>query len=561
VVFVLDSHWTERLRSTPLEAWLNRWWRPLIVLGVGLHLSTLFGALTEPDSALYATIGKHMAQTGDLINLIAYRQDWLDKPHFSFWLTSASMRLFGANVVAYRLPGLALFFLGVHYTWRLGRLLFDETVARLAVVMLLVAEHTLLSSADLRLEPFLVGLITAACFHLLRGSLGTLSLGHLAAGSAFTAAAMMTKGPFVVVPIAGALLALGWRALLKPRWLLVALLTTIFLIPGLAALYLEFDAHPEKLVFDRTGVSGVRFFFWDSQFGRFLNTGPLRGSGDPSYFFHVVLWAFLPWSLWLYLAAGSRIRAALKKTPSPWGNSELHPWGAAIVTMLIFTASRSQLPHYLNIVFPFFSLGIAAWLVRLEATTWATRLGLAVTVGMPLATIGLLVVVEPTHYVPMIAALVASCLASFFIFRGLTLEATIGRAFLTAVVVNVALLHCYFPFLLQHQVGREAAALANSLPPMQTALVEVESRSFAFHLTGDEVVNWRADDTIVNTAHGPARVLMAEATKPELEARGIKVQVLGSWDYFHISMPTRAFLRASSRPTVVQRWVLAEISR
>ena len=83
-----------------LEAWINRWWRPLLALGVGLHVSALFGALTEPDSALYATVAKHMAQTGDLINLVAYRQDWLDKPHFLFWVTSTSMRIFGVNEVA-----------------------------------------------------------------------------------------------------------------------------------------------------------------------------------------------------------------------------------------------------------------------------------------------------------------------------------------------------------------------------------------------------------------------------------------------------------------------------
>ncbi len=555
---------------SPLQQWLDRWWKPLLVLGLGLHVSTLWGSLTEPDSALYATVGKHMAETGDLINLVAYRGDWLDKPHFSFWLTSTSMRLFGVNVVAYRLPGLALFLLGVFYTWRLGKLLFDETVARLAVLLLLAAELTLLANSDLRIEAFLVGLIVAAVFHWLRfapqpdplpAGAGRGRMSDLVAGAFFTAAAMMTKGPFVVVPIGGALLALGPRGLLRLRWVLAAALTALFLTPGLAALYLQFDLHPEKVMFGRTGVSGVRFFFWDSQFGRFLNTGPLKGSGDPTYFFHVVLWAFLPWSLWLYLAAFSRVAAARKKLASPWGNRELHPWGAALVTMMVFTASRSQLPHYLNIVFPFFSLAVAAWLAKLEAPKWATWLGLAITLGMPIATVGLLVIVQPDHSALFIAMLIALSAISFFVFRGLNLEATIGRSFIAAVVVNVALLHCYLPFLLKHQVGREAAELANSLPPMQTALVGVESRSFAFHLRGPEVVNWTAEDSLKTTASEPARVLMAASTKPFLEEHGVKVKVLGTWDSFHVSMPTRAFLNANTRSTVVEPWVLAELSQ
>lgn len=548
--------------TRPLDEWINRWWWPLLTIGAGLHLTALFGPLTEPDSALYATVAKHMARTGDLINLLAYNgEDWLDKPHFLFWIASTSMRLFGVSEVSWRLPSVAAFFLGAHYTWRLGMLLFDRTVARVAVVLLLVSEHVVLSDADVRMEPMLVGLLTAAVFHLLAAR-GERWLPHLVAGAAFTAAAMSTKGPFVGVVIAGALLAHDWRALLEPRWALGLLFGALFLLPVLAALYLQFDLHPEKVMFGRTGVSGVRFFFWDSQFGRFLNTGPLKGFGDPSYFFHVVLWAFLPWSLWLYFAAGSRLRAALKKEPSPWGGRELHAWGAVLLTMLVFTPSRSQLPHYLNIVFPFFALGVATWLARLENVTakkWATGLGVAVSVGMPLATAGLLIFVQPKGYLWVTLGVVLIAALSWAVFRGLTVEATLGRAFLTAVAVNLALLHSYLPFISSYQVGRQAAALANTLPPMRTAMVEVLSLTFDFG-SNTQVVNWTGDDLVVVTRDGkPARVLMAAATKAALEARGLQVSVLGTWDYFHVSMPTLAFLNARTRATVVEPWVLAEV--
>jgi hypothetical protein len=96
---------------------------------------------------------------------------------------------------------------------------------------------------------------------------------------------------------------------------------------------------------------------------------------------------------------------------------------------------------------------------------------------------------------------------------------------------------------------------------MPTALVGVESRSFAFHLHGPEVVNWTAEDSLKTTASAPARVLMAASTKPYLEEHGVKVKVLGTWDSFHVSMPTRAFLDARTRSTVVEPWVLAELSQ
>ncbi len=554
---------------SPVEQWIERWWWPLLAIGVGLHVTTLFGTLTEPDSALYATVARHMAETGDLINLRAYRQDWLDKPHFLFWMTSTSMRLFGVSEVAYRLPALAFFLLGAHYTWRLGVLLFNQTVARLAVLLLLVSENAILANADVRAEPFLLGLIAAATFHFLSVSLSPRGgervgvrgyLPHLIAGAAFTSAAMMTKGIFVLVPIGGALISHNWRALLKPRWLLAAVLVAIFLLPELIALYLQFDAHPEKVMFGRTGVSGVRFFFWDSQFGRFLNTGPLKGYGDPSYFFHVVLWAFLPWSLWLYAAAFSRVRQALKKVDNPWEGRDRHAWGAALLTMIVFTASRSQLPHYLNIVFPFFALVVAAWISRLTSQNGAVALGMAVGIGMPLATIALMLIVQPPNVAWSVGLAAGAVVVGFIMFKGLSVEATLGRAFIASVAVNLILLHVYLPFLLDYQVGRQAAELANTLPPMQTAQVEVESLTFDFGLNR-EVVNWTADDAKTMTAAGTARVLMAASTKKALEERGLHVKLIGTWDFFHVSMPTRAFLNASTRPTVLESWILAEVSR
>ena len=59
--------------------------------------------------------------------------------------------------------------------------------------------------------------------------------------------------------------------------------------------------HPEKVVFGKTGVSGIRFFFWDSQFVVF-NTGPIKGKGDLSFSSHHP-WAFYP-GAYLFIAIG-----------------------------------------------------------------------------------------------------------------------------------------------------------------------------------------------------------------------------------------------------------------
>jgi 4-amino-4-deoxy-L-arabinose transferase-like glycosyltransferase len=94
----------------------DRWFYGLVAVGVLLNMTGLFPPIMELDGALYACIAKQMAQTGDFVNLYAVGTDWLDKPHFPFWVAALSFRVFGINTFAYKFPAL-LFFLGsVAYT-------------------------------------------------------------------------------------------------------------------------------------------------------------------------------------------------------------------------------------------------------------------------------------------------------------------------------------------------------------------------------------------------------------------------------------------------------------
>ena len=75
----------------------DRWFYGLVTVGVLLNATGLFPPILEPDGALYANITKVMAQSGDFVNLYAVGTDWLDKPHFPFWVTAVSFRIFGIN--------------------------------------------------------------------------------------------------------------------------------------------------------------------------------------------------------------------------------------------------------------------------------------------------------------------------------------------------------------------------------------------------------------------------------------------------------------------------------
>ncbi len=545
--------------SADLEHWLERTWRPLLAIGLALHATTLFGDLPEPDAALYAGIARRMAETGDFVNLVAYHVDWLDKPHFPFWVTALSFKVFGTSVVSYRLPALAFFVLGLRSTYQLGLKLHGVGVARLAVLVLLTSQHLVMSNADVRAEPFLVGLLSSAVFHAVCAREGRW-LGHLFAASAFTAAAVMTKGPFLLFPVACAVVlpALVRREpLLLGRWLLAVGLVALFITPELACLWLQFDAHPEKVMFERAGVSGLRFFFWDSQFGRFMNTGPIRGRGDPTFFLHTVLWSFLPWSLCLYAAVGDRVRALVKRAPKV---KDPYSWSAAIPTLLLFSASSFQLPHYLNILFPFFALIVAAWFFEVKATRWVAVMQGVVVAGM-IGFVGWLVIsFDVPHRALVLTSLGVGAAGLFAIFREVSLGSTIGRSFGVAVLANLALQLSYNPAALRYQVGHEAAQVANALPPMTTVMVDVSSHSFAFHLA-TPVMWWTRDDLRRESAKAAVRGLGPLAYFEELRAEGFTVREVQRFSYFHASRPTGPFLDASTRGEVLEPWVLAEVTK
>ena len=75
-----------------------KWLCFFIVMAVAVNFSGLFVTLIAPDATLYATIAKTMALHHDYVNIYVSGADWLDKPHFPFWITALFFNLFGMQV-------------------------------------------------------------------------------------------------------------------------------------------------------------------------------------------------------------------------------------------------------------------------------------------------------------------------------------------------------------------------------------------------------------------------------------------------------------------------------
>lgn len=443
------------------------WLYFFIALAVAVNFSGLFVTLMGPDAALYATISKTMVLHHDYVNLIVNGHDWLDKPHFPFWITAISFNLVGISTWSYKLPGILFLLMGALYTYYLAKGLYNKRIALWSVLILLTAQHILLSNNDVRAEPYLTGLIIAAVYHFYKANIRN-NYWHLLAGCIFTACAIMTKGMFAIIPIGGAIvgqltITQQWKHLFNWKWLVAIILTLIFILPEIYCLYYQFDIHPEKVVFDHTNVSGIKFFFWDSQFGRFFNTGPIKGGGDPFFFVHTTLWAFLPWSLLFFVSVYRFIKTGIKNTKG----QEWYCISAALLTFLLFSASKFQLPHYMNIVFPFFAIITAQYLytVQLPKSIKAIRINQIFVIAIMFALICTIeYFFDPVLKLSVLIILVVFCLGMIILPRQAS-QNTIQRVIISTIfisfIVNIYLNMAFYPTLLQYQAGSQAAEWIN----------------------------------------------------------------------------------------------------
>jgi 4-amino-4-deoxy-L-arabinose transferase-like glycosyltransferase len=330
----------------------------LFVLALGVAFSGINIKFITDDPGLYASIAKNLQYKNSFFQLFTYNQDWLDKPHFPFWCILLSFKLFGISTWAYRLPGLTFFIIGIIYTFLFARRYYGSEIAATAVLILITAQHILLSNTDLRAEPYLMALIMGSIYHISKLE-ERFTFANLFFTALLTACAIMTKGIFVIIAIYGSLIGqLLFQNKIKQifsfKWLWLLLLTIIFVLPEFYALYLQFDMHPEKIVFGRNNVSGIKWFLWDSQFGRFVNNGPITRKAQGSVFFylHTLLWAFAPWCLLFYYAVAKSLKSIFDKQQL----TEYYALSGGLLMLVIFSLSRFQLPFYTNAVFPLFAI-------------------------------------------------------------------------------------------------------------------------------------------------------------------------------------------------------------
>ena len=542
--------------TKPLYNWLYFF----IALAVLLNFSGLFVPVLGLDGPLYATISKTMVLKHDYVNLFSEGKDWLDKPHFPFWATAFSFNLFGFTTWAYKLPAILFVLMGGVYTYLFSKKLYNQEVALWSVLIFFTSEHLIISNNDVRAEPYLTGLIIASVYHFYK-TLGKNSIAHLVLACVFAACAVMTKGIFALIPIFGAfagqfILTKNWKQLFHPRWLLAFVLTMLFLAPEIYCLYEQFDLHPEKLVFGGYNVSGIKFFFWDSQFGRFFNTGPIKGGGDKFFFFHTILWAFIPWSILLYIAVVQFFR-------NP--NYQKREWfciSGALLTFLVFSASKFQLPHYITIIFPFFAIITAQYLIGIKTAKGLRAIRITQSVVLVLLILIILILQYFYRAENITIFTVLPLIAAIAIFIFISIKEAFGSKYkllfqsvLVSIFVNLYLNLNFYPSLLKYQSGSEAAFYIdkNSMPNLPVAQLQNEEYSHALDFYLNRPLILVNEGGKGNLPKKPFLLYASEASVNQLKQKGWKINLIKSFDDYLVTRLKGKFLNQKNRKEVLEK--------
>ncbi|MGC6285754.1 MAG: ArnT family glycosyltransferase [Polaribacter sp.] len=351
----------------------------------GMYFYHLFLNFYLDDAALYAALSETMVNTGDYISLMHNGKDWLDKPHFPFWISAWFFKVFGISSFSYYLPLTLSIFGAFIYTYKFAKTYYGKEVGWLSVLILSTSQYMILSSTEGRIEPYLTLCVIAGIYHFDKGIKSGKKLDYVLV-SLFAAIAVMTKGIFILIPIFGGIfghliyyhksISFLWDWI----WLWLGAWLIIFILPEIYALYIQFDSQPEKLIFGKTNVSGIRWFLWDSQFSRLVNSGPItRSNGDPFFYVHTLLWAFFPWCFLLYGSFFQRVKSWAKKIELKEGYTLF----GSVFVLLIFSISKFQLPHYTTIIFPLFSIMVADFLIN-NQKKWV-KLLLNISIGLAIS--------------------------------------------------------------------------------------------------------------------------------------------------------------------------------
>ncbi|TXE12794.1 glycosyltransferase family 39 protein [Seonamhaeicola algicola] len=443
----------------------------LYILLLIVYVIGLFIPLMENDSAQHATMAMRMYLENDFLNIYRGENPYLDKPHLHFWLSALAFKIFGVYHWAYRIPALVFTFSGAYACYKLANELYRKESGHFAALIFLSAQAIFLANHDVRTDAVLTGAVILSLWQLVC-YINHEKLKHLIFGAFFAALAFSTKG-LLGVFILGVctlsyvlykrklVLVFNWKSIIG---LLVFVLS---ISPVLYAYYYQFDLHPEKVFNGQKNVSGVKFILWDQSFNRLTSHGFKPTSPDYLFFFHTILWAFLPWSLLFYAALFTRIKQHINAKFKYVNMQETLTSVGVLTALIVMSFSKFKLPHYLNSIFPVAAVLVAGYILFLKENNKTKALSIFLKTQYLTLGLGSVFVVFLSIWAfnisnkVFIIGLLAFVIITIYFFKKnyATHKKLIIVSVLFMVLINYCLNYQFYPNLLNYQAGNNASKI------------------------------------------------------------------------------------------------------
>jgi len=214
-----------------------------------------------------------------------------------------------------------------------------------------------------------------------------------------------------------------------------------------------------------THISGLAFILFSQNTERLAGVHwGSSGGNDPFLFFHSLLWALLPWCLLGYWAVFKRGIELIRTRFAKAEDGEILTWTTIVVMFCILTCSNFRLPHYLNILFPFFAILIAGELEKVKTASREGRIltGIQMFVAVVMLLVGLFInlYLFPVKAYAIVLLVVPALYLVIYEWRvteGWPYR-LVGISLSASVLVNVLMNGSFYYEIQKYQAGQHIAA-------------------------------------------------------------------------------------------------------
>lgn len=525
----------------------------------------------DADASQYAAMSREMKASGNFLHVYEQGKDYLDKPPFLFWISSLSMKIFGENNFAFKLPSILFALLSIFATWRFTKLFYDQTAALLAAIVLASCQAVFLITNDVRTDTILMSWVMIAIWQLAEWLKSKKTI-HFIAGSAAIGFGMVTKGPIALfVPIfafgSHFIVQRKFSYLFKPVYLVALVVIALILLPMSIGLYQQFDLHPEKTVNGLQNVSGLKFFYWTQSFGRITGENVWNNHAPFSFLFENLLWGMLPWTLFFVSGLLDDIIQFIRKRFVISQKEEFITTGGFIITYCSLGISKYQLPHYIYVVLPLIAIISAKMIYKLfwqQQLKWLKSILIPVQVLVAIvlcvAPVLILLYAFPSQSVlPWLIPVITIASVLFLLFSKGIKQKLIAVSLALIIGLNLFLSLWFYPNVLRYQAGSVAGRYITEK--------QVPADKFYLYKEGDvgESIHFYSRRIVKKVDSAQALLpgtylLTSEEGLGELRKQNNSFQIEKQGVNYHVTLLTKTFLNKNSRDVNGEKYFIVKMN-